>query len=84
MLKLSCHRHWVLQHPSALCLHSHCIQQILESVSHCHLNGIVHRDLKVSVWRPCVWLKECVMFPGKSRRQALNMVLWLLPAFRLN
>ncbi|KPP60884.1 calcium/calmodulin-dependent protein kinase type II subunit delta-like [Scleropages formosus] len=32
-------------HP-ALCLDSHCIQQILESVTHCHLNGIVHRDLK--------------------------------------
>ena len=27
---------------------SHCIQQILESVNHCHMNGIVHRDLKVS------------------------------------
>ena len=26
---------------------SHCIQQILESVNHCHMNGIVHRDLKV-------------------------------------
>lgn len=26
---------------------SHCIQQILESVHHCHVNGIVHRDLKV-------------------------------------
>ena len=26
---------------------SHCIQQILESVNHCHTNGIVHRDLKV-------------------------------------
>ncbi|MCJ8731709.1 hypothetical protein PDJAM_G00202590 [Pangasius djambal] len=25
---------------------SHCIQQILESVNHCHLSGIVHRDLK--------------------------------------
>lgn len=31
---------------------SHCIQQILESVNHCHLNGIVHRDLKVSIWSP--------------------------------
>ncbi|XP_032805954.1 calcium/calmodulin-dependent protein kinase type II delta chain isoform X37 [Petromyzon marinus] len=25
---------------------SHCIQQILESVHHCHQHGIVHRDLK--------------------------------------
>ncbi|XP_036147393.1 calcium/calmodulin-dependent protein kinase type II alpha chain isoform X6 [Monomorium pharaonis] len=25
---------------------SHCIQQILESVHHCHHNGVVHRDLK--------------------------------------
>ena len=26
---------------------SHCIQQILESVSHCHDKGIIHRDIKV-------------------------------------
>lgn len=41
-----------------LCLCSHCIQQILESVNHCHLNGIVHRDLKVSVWSVgCFWAR---------------------------
>lgn len=31
------------------CLHSYCIHQILDSVSHAHQHDIVHRDLKVCV-----------------------------------
>lgn len=31
---------------------SHCINQILESVSHIHQHDIVHRDLKVSYHTP--------------------------------
>ena len=30
-----------------LSVFSHCIQQILEGVHHCHSNSIIHRDLKV-------------------------------------
>lgn len=33
--------------PGLSFLHSHCIQQILESVNRCHINGIVHRDWRL-------------------------------------
>lgn len=36
---------------SLFCLHSHCIHQILDSVHHIHQHDIVHRDLKVSIFR---------------------------------
>lgn len=36
--------------------HSHCINQILESVSHIHQHDIVHRDLKVS---HCIAMATC-------------------------
>lgn len=29
---------------------SQCIQQILESVQHCHNHHIIHRDIKVCTW----------------------------------
>lgn len=41
---------------------SHCIQQILEAVLHCHQMGVVHRDLKVSHLQG--WVCACVCEGG--------------------
>jgi len=42
---------------------SHCIQQILESVNHCHSNGVVHRDLK----------PENLLLASKSKGAAVKL-----------
>jgi len=44
---------------------SHCIQQILESVNHCHSNGVVHRDLK----------PENLILSEKPKPQPENLLL---------
>lgn len=44
---------------------SHCINQILESVSHIHQHDIVHRDLKVS----CCISELCTARRAKCRRK---------------
>lgn len=42
---------------------SHCIQQILEAVLHCHQMGVVHRDLKVSRLTIKTWEIQIFFFP---------------------
>ncbi|KAA8579214.1 hypothetical protein FQN60_000036 [Etheostoma spectabile] len=62
------------------CLHSHCIHQILDSVSYTHQHDIVHRDLKVwllGLLLHCFRRSEQEFLiscgPGRRRTQTLGV-----------
>lgn len=61
-------------------LHSHCTQQILESVNYCHINGMVHRDFKVSMW-PGKRLKgACSTLPCSSTASTVEQLTFSVNA----
>lgn len=71
----------------SFCLHSHCIHQILDSVSYTHQHDIVHRDLKVCV-RVCLLIALLLSAPhrpltarGGGRGVALLMLVFLMIFF---
>lgn len=50
----------------SFCLHSHCIHQILDSVSYTHQHDIVHRDLKVCVRVSLICICVCLRPPPQG------------------
>lgn len=59
---------------------SHCIQQILEAVLHCHQMGVVHRDLKVSRLTIKTWEIQIFFFSFLScdlRLHVLPVLIFL-------
>lgn len=63
----------------SFCLHSHCIHQILDSVSYTHQHDIVHRDLKVCVCAFHYVAFVCTLCTGVALHLLVFIYLFFLP-----